>query len=141
MQKLTLLLSSKEYPSEFIDFIPVYDHTVGGTKTTKQNVGYFLLHKSGNIIFVSDPKATYFIKIGKGRQVTASYHTDFMGIDIFFENGGKIYKKVLERTEANSTEWTLSENVEIIENADCIFDNDIYRFKVNKGEIIQEIKA
>ena len=133
--------SNETYPKEFVDFIPVYDHTVGATKTTKQNIGYFFLHKSGNILFVPEKEATYFIKIGKGRQVTASYHTDFMGIDVFYEFNGKMYKKVLERTVTNSTDWTLSENVEIIENADCIFDNDIYRFKINKGEITQEIKA
>lgn len=141
LSAITCLFANENYPKEFVDFIPVYDHTVGATKTTKQNIGYFFLHKSGNILFVPEKEATYFIKIGKGRQVTASYHTDFMGIDVFYEFNGKIYKKVLERTESNSTEWTLSENVEIIENADCIFDNDIYRFKINKGEIIQEIKA
>ena len=137
---ITLLFSKTNYPKEFVDFIPVYDYMVGASRTSLQNVGYFLLHKSGNILFVPEKEATYFIKIGKGRQVTASYHTDMMGIDIFYEHNGKIYKKVLERTETNSTEWVLSETIETIENADCIYENDLYQFKILKGEITQVLK-
>ena len=140
LTKQSFQLSTQEYPSEFVDFVPVDDHTLGSTRTTTFNVGYFLLHKSGNILFVPHPKATYFIKIGKGRQVTASYHTDFMGIDVFYQYNGKVYKKILERTETNSTEWTLSETVETIEDADCVFDNDVYHFKINKGEVTAILK-
>ena len=140
LDKQTFKLSSKEYTNEFVDFVPVHDHTTGASKTTRHNIGYFLLHKSGNILFVPETSSKYFIKIGKGSQITASYHTGFMGINIFYQHNGKVYKKVLTREEFNSTEWTLSENVEIIENADYIFDNDLYQFKIKNGEITQIIK-
>lgn len=134
-------LAGITYPSEFVDFIPVHDYTTGASKTSIQYVGYFLLHKSGNILFVPQRISPFYIKIGKGRQVTASYHTDFMGIDIFYECNGVIYKKVLTRQEANSVDWALSDIVETIENSDYVFDNDIYRFHVKKGEITQVIKT
>lgn len=138
--KSTFKLSSKEYPNEFVDFVPVHDYTVGATKTTKHNIGYFLLHKSSNIFFVPESSSKYFIKIGKGSQITASYHTDFMGIDVFFNCGNVVYKKVLRREEFNSTEWTLSDEVEIIEDADYVLDNDYYQFKIKSGEVTQIIK-
>ena len=118
------------YPKEFIDFIPVYDHSNIGLKTQKVSCGYLLHHLSGNILFVPECESTYFIKIGKGRQVHAFLSQDNLKIDVFFQNENNVMKKTLARTDENS-EWTLQNDVEYFVNYEEVVArlNDYYLIK------------
>ncbi|MFQ6749373.1 MAG: hypothetical protein ACLRFR_00845 [Clostridia bacterium] len=100
------LLNQEEYPKEFVDFVPVYDNFINN-RIGKQNTGYVLLHKSGNILFVPSMNSPYFIKLGKGRQVHAFYGESGNEIIITYQQNQSVVEKRLIRESAQS-DWALS---------------------------------
>lgn len=107
---LAFQFNGEDYPQEFVDFIPVYDHNRLGQKTQKVSCGYFLHHKSGNILFVPQTQSNYFIKIGKGRQVHAYLSQDNLKILVFFQVGNNVVQKTLLR-ETEEAEWELTNQI------------------------------
>ena len=115
-QPYAFVLNQEEYPKEFVDFIPVYDSFVNHRNAGKLDIGYFLLHKSGNILFIPAMNSPYFIKLGKGRQVHASLSFDTNTITITYQQNQCVVEKKLTRENPQS-DWALSDETNI--HIDC----------------------
>ena len=130
LNQVSFNLNGITYPKEFIDFIPVYDHNILGQKKHKFSCGYFLHHQSGNILFVPETQSSYFIKIGKGRQVHAFLNQDNLKIDVFYQIGNNVVQKTLVR-ETEESEWELTDNLKYYLNVEDVvpFQDFYYTIK------------
>jgi hypothetical protein len=135
---VTFNFNGENYPKEFVDFIPVNDHNIVGLKTQKVSCGYFLHHKSGNILFVPSTQSTYFIKVGKGRQVHAFLSQDNLKICVFFQVGNNVVQKTLTRATEES-EWELTNNVKNHYNFEDIVPFQEFYYTI-KNRDIQKIE-
>lgn len=133
---VTFNFNNQDYPKEFVDFIPVYDHTLLSSKNHKISCGYFLHHKSGNIIFVPETQSTYFIKIGKGRQVHAFLSQDNLKIDVFYQIGNNVVQKTLVR-ETEESEWELTDNLKYYLNVEDVVPFQDFYYTIKNRDILR----
>lgn len=110
LEKFDFLFNNEQYPNEFIDFIPVKD-AYASFRIGYQSCGYFLLHQSGNILFVPSMNSPYFITLGKGRQVNAFLGEDGNSIIVIYQYNKSFFKKILNRENISSV-WKLTEEYE-----------------------------
>ena len=136
MLKLNFDFNNGDYPKEFVDFIPVYDHNILEQKTHKIFCGYFLHHQSGNIIFVPETNSTYFIKIGKGRQVHAFLSQDNLKIDVFFQMGNNVVQKTLTR-ESEESDWVLTDNKQCYLNVEDVVPFQEFYYTIKNRDIVR----
>ena len=110
LEKFQFLFNNEEYPNQFVDFVPVKDFYVG-FRVGYQSCGYFLLHQSGNILFVPSMNSPYFIILGKGRQINAYFAENGNEIIVTYQSNKSTIKKILKRENPES-DWQLSNEIE-----------------------------
>ena len=110
LERFDFLFNNENYPAEFIDFIPIKDFYVG-FRVGYQSCGYFLLHQSGNILFVPAMNSPYFIILGKGRQINAYFAENGNEIIVTYQVNKSVIKKKLIRENPES-DWQLSNEIE-----------------------------
>ena len=129
LEKFSFTLNNEDYPAEFVDFVPVKDYFTSW-RIGYQSCGYFLLHQSGNILFVPAMNSPYFIKIGKGKQVNAFLGEDGNSIIVTYQFNQSVIKKVLIRADNNSA-WILDKSQEIFINLEELYicGNENYAYQ------------
>lgn len=133
----TFNFNEQDYPKEFIDFVPILDNNALSSKTSKLGCGYVLHHQSGNILFVPALQSTYFIKVGKGRQVHAYLSEDGLSVEITYQVGNNVIVKTLTREMVSSDIWELNEEFKTYLGVEEVFVSNSIHYAINNQEITQ----
>lgn len=113
-------LNHSSYPNSFIQANVIGVHNIM-FMTDNNSKGYILLHETGEILYINEKHATYFLKIDVGTQPVAYYHTSTNTIYVYYQKNNTVFRKILE-FDSTTQKWNLSPNTKMFKGCDGVFE-------------------